>query len=213
MPWKVTGVMDERLQFVSAYLREEDALAALCRAYGISRPTGYKWIARYQAAGVTGLVERSRAPHTHPQAVSAEVDATLLAARGAHPTWGPRKLVAWLGRTQPSLALPVANTVGTLLARAGLVVPRPHVRLPQYRPNGVRQRHHRPVNRFRDHPRPFGPRRPLRSPLPCTTARLRQRNHSSPLPAESYHLAVDSTGPSRKPRPVLPWRGAGYSTR
>ncbi len=124
MPWKETCAMDERMQFVTACLREEGDMATLCRVYGISRTTGYKWLARYQAEGAPGLVERSRAPHTHPQAIGAVVEATLLAARAAHPTWGPRKLVAWLERKQPSVELPAQSTVGALLARAGLVVPR-----------------------------------------------------------------------------------------
>jgi len=133
--------MDERMQFLAAVMRGEEGMAALCRAYEISRKTGYKWLARYKEEGGVGLTERSRAPRTHPQAVSAAVEATVLAARAAHPTWGPRKLLAWLapqahqtasapvaaGAGAPVAAgavLPVASTVGVLLRRAGLVVPR-----------------------------------------------------------------------------------------
>jgi transposase InsO family protein len=124
MPWKDTCAMDERTQFIGDWLRGEEGIAALCRAYGISRKTGYKWIARYQAAGAAGLLERSRAPRRHPQAVGSAVEALLLAARAAHPTWGPRKLLAWLAPRRPDVALPAASTVGEVLRRAGLVVPR-----------------------------------------------------------------------------------------
>ena len=121
--------MDERMRFIVEQQRGEEGMAELCRRAGISRKTGYKWLARYRAQGPVGLVERSRAPHSHPRAVAAEVQAAVLEARAAHPTWGPRKLLAWLQARQqrglpPVAALPAASTVGEILRRAGLVVPR-----------------------------------------------------------------------------------------
>src|SRR3984957_12255083 len=47
MPWKESRIMDQRLQFLSSYQKEEMSVANLCRAYGISRPTAYRWINRY----------------------------------------------------------------------------------------------------------------------------------------------------------------------
>jgi transposase len=52
--------MDQRLQFLSSYQKEEMSVADLCREYGISRPTGYRWINRYNETGPEGLVDRSR---------------------------------------------------------------------------------------------------------------------------------------------------------
>jgi len=124
MPWKETCGVDERVLFVSARAQQEEGMAALCRAYGISRPTGYKWLRRYEAEGASGLVERSRAPHSHPQAVSAAMEERVLAARRAHPTWGARKLRVLLARQDERGLLPAASTIGELLRRAGLVVPR-----------------------------------------------------------------------------------------
>ncbi|HUS17211.1 MAG TPA: integrase core domain-containing protein [Chloroflexia bacterium] len=129
MPWKEICAMDQRVQFVADCLAGELTMAAVCRAYGISRPTGYKWLDRYRAQGAAGLEERSRAPLSHPHAVAAEVEAAILAARAAHPTWGPRKLLAWLQARrerglEPPLALPAASTAGEILRRAGLAVPR-----------------------------------------------------------------------------------------
>nr|WP_260741850.1 helix-turn-helix domain-containing protein [Edaphobacter lichenicola] len=40
------------------------SVADLCRAYGISRPTAYRWINRYNEAGPEGLVDRSSRPHS-----------------------------------------------------------------------------------------------------------------------------------------------------
>ena len=90
--------MDERLRFVLAMEAEEEPMAALCRRFGVSRRCGYKWLERYRSEGVAGLGDRSRAPLTHPQAVSAEVVERCLSVRRAHPTWGPVKVRAFLER-------------------------------------------------------------------------------------------------------------------
>lgn len=124
MPWRETCPMDERMHFIVAHQRGELGMAELCRAFGISRKTGYKWLTRYAAGGPAALADQARAPHQHPQAIRPAVQAQVLGARQAHPTWGPRKLVAWLRGTQPALVLPAPSTVGDLLRRAGLVVPR-----------------------------------------------------------------------------------------
>ena len=47
LPWKETRTVDQRLQFLSSYQREEVSVTDLCHEYGISRPTAYKWIKRY----------------------------------------------------------------------------------------------------------------------------------------------------------------------
>src|ERR1700687_1092739 len=64
MPWKECSVMDERLQFVARRLAGE-AMAELCREFGISRKTGYKIFDRYQECGVQGLTDRSRRPYRY----------------------------------------------------------------------------------------------------------------------------------------------------
>ena len=73
MPWKETCAMDQRVQFIGDLLSGQYSKSDLCRYYGISRPTGDKWIERYQRWGVEGLKERSRAARTHPNAVAPEV--------------------------------------------------------------------------------------------------------------------------------------------
>lgn len=124
MPWRETCAMDERMRFIVEYERGEAEMAAVCRAHGISRKTGYKWLGRYREGGMVALAERSRAPRRRPGMTEPAVEERILAARGAHPTWGPRKLIAWLKRREPEQALPAASTAGELLRRAGLIVPR-----------------------------------------------------------------------------------------
>ena len=124
MPWKETRVMDQRAQFVLEYVRGEVSMACLCRQFGISRKSGYKWLRRFGLDGVAGLADRSRAPLRHPNEVSADVEAAILAARRSHPTWGPKKLRAWSLRRNPVCDWPACSTIGELLRRHGLTVAR-----------------------------------------------------------------------------------------
>ena len=126
MPWKEVSPMSELLKFVAEFesLEGGDSMAELCRRFGISRKTGYKWIRRWRASGAAGLVALSRAPHNHPRAVSAELEREILEVRTLKKTWGPKKIVAWLAREKPSLQLCAVSTVGDVLARHGRVVPR-----------------------------------------------------------------------------------------
>ena len=87
MGWMETRAVDERMRFVIAVGEHEEAFAAVCRRFGVSRRTGYKWLARYEDTGVEGLVDRSRAPHSHPQAMTAVMVERCLAVRRKHPTW------------------------------------------------------------------------------------------------------------------------------
>jgi putative transposase len=116
--------MDQRLRFVGDALRGAWTMSALCEAYGISRETGYKWLARYRAEGPAGLADRSRAPHRPGHGLDAAVAEAIVALRRRRQHWGPKKLKAHLERERPELAWPAASTVGELLKRQGLVEPR-----------------------------------------------------------------------------------------
>jgi putative transposase len=124
MGWMETCAMDERMRFVLAVEREEESMAALCRRFGVSRKSGYKWLGRYREEGVAGLADRSRAPRHHPQEVSAELAERCLEVRRAHPTWGPVKARAVLERRVPQTRWPAASTIGALFDREGLTVKR-----------------------------------------------------------------------------------------
>jgi transposase InsO family protein/transposase-like protein len=123
MPWKETCRMDERERFVKAYL-ETGAMSALCREFGISRKSGYKWTRRYWACGEQGLVDRSRRPQSSPTAVEEWLVDGLVRARKEYPFFGPRKLHALLVARNPGIELPAPSTIGEILRRHGLVRPR-----------------------------------------------------------------------------------------
>jgi transposase InsO family protein len=126
MPWKETRVDEERLKFIVACLDQASGwtMSEVCAAFGISRKSGYKWLQRYQDAGLDGLRERSRAPLHHPNATLPALVRQVIALREQHRFWGPRKLVAALHRAQPETEWPAPSTAGAIVKRAGLVAPR-----------------------------------------------------------------------------------------
>ena len=124
MGWTETCAVDERMRFVMAIEAQEEPMAAVCRRFGVSRKTGYKWLERYREGGVEGLVERSRAPLHHRQAMADEIAACCLDVRWAYPTWGPVKVRAWLERRAPEMPWPAVSTIGALFDREGLTVKR-----------------------------------------------------------------------------------------
>ena len=143
MPWLETAPMDQRLQFI---LDDQSGLyerAELCARYGISRKTGYKWLARYVAGGRGGLHDQSRAPHHCPHRIPDAVAQLLCAARRAHPDWGPAKLLDWLRPRHPRRVWPAVSTAGDLLAREGLVSTRRR-RRPHQHPGVVPPTTHHP---------------------------------------------------------------------
>src|SRR5436853_2846630 len=121
MPWMETSPVEQRERFIRDYRLDVYAMAELSARYGISRKTGYKWLARFEDAGRAGLRDRSRAPHRCPHRISSDVAAVICAARRQHPSWGPAKLLAWLQRRHPGIDWPAVSTAGDLLARRGLV--------------------------------------------------------------------------------------------
>lgn len=124
MVWMETRPVDERMRFVMAVEAGEESFALLCRRFGISRKTGYKWLERWRKLGAAGLFDRPRAPATHPQTLAADIVEACLAVRRAHPTWGPLKVKAWLDRERPQMVWPAASSIGTLFDREGLTVKR-----------------------------------------------------------------------------------------
>ncbi len=111
MAWKETYVMDERMKFVAEWLSEELSFAELCRQHGVSRKTGYKFIGRYKSEGPSGLEDRSRAPHHHPNEVDAYREAAILALRKKRPTWGAKKLKDRLEKDHWHLQWPALSTI------------------------------------------------------------------------------------------------------
>src|SRR4051794_13840510 len=92
MPWKKSSVVSERERFALLALKKQRKFAQLCRDFGISRETGYKWCGRHREQGRRGLQDRPRAPHQPAQPQAERWRKRALQMRRAHPHWGAEKL-------------------------------------------------------------------------------------------------------------------------
>ena len=124
--------MDERLRFV-ARLLEGEKMAGLCREFGISRKTGYKFFDRYQDVGLIGLTDRSRRPYRQANQLPLQIETRILHLKHEHPSWGAPKIRERIERDHAQLALPAESTIGAILKRNGLTVARK--RRPRSRPS------------------------------------------------------------------------------
>jgi transposase InsO family protein len=122
MPWKESTVLDRRREFVNLALSEDANIRFLCRRFGISAKTGYKWLSRYVEGGASALHNCSRRPHNSPYRTAASMEQAILAVREAHPAWGGRKIRRWL-KDRGHHSLPSPSTITAILHRCGAINP------------------------------------------------------------------------------------------
>jgi transposase InsO family protein len=125
MPWKDQSLVTIRREFVTRATQEGVNMTVLCRQYGISRKTGYKWRHRGAAATETetALADQPRTPHQQPRRTAAEMEAAVVAMRDRYPTWGGRKLEVKL-RERGLVGVPRPSTITAILQRHGVIAPR-----------------------------------------------------------------------------------------
>ena len=92
MSWKESDRVSERLEFVKLAAVEGANIAALCRRFGVSRKTGYKWLQRFNDDGKVGLQDKSRKPACSPGKTCDEIEKLVVDLRQQHPAWGGRTL-------------------------------------------------------------------------------------------------------------------------
>jgi putative transposase len=118
MPWMETNAQKQRRAFVDDYESGQWSMTELCQRYRMSRPTGYKWIDRFEEQGEEGLAERSRAPSSCPHHTPAFVERKILALRAEYG-WGAKKLLQVVARRHPKVDWPARSTVNAILERHG----------------------------------------------------------------------------------------------
>ena len=144
MPWQEVSTMSLRQEFIRMVQHATVSVSELCRRYGVSRKTGYKWLGRYRREGPAGLPDRSRRPRQYPRRTPAGLEAALVALRQQHPAWGARKLRRRL-QTLGRAPVPACSTVTAILHRHGLIAPegpggrQPWVRFEHPVPNSLWQ--------------------------------------------------------------------------
>lgn len=119
MPFCEVSRMDERLEFVMLASVDGSNVRGLCRRFGVSPTTGYKWLERWRVAGEAGLREVSRRPRTSPLRSDRATEEAVLSIRAAHPAWGGRKIARRL-KDLGHAAAPAPSTVTAILRRHGV---------------------------------------------------------------------------------------------
>jgi len=120
MPWKEVTAVNERMEFVAG-LKAGERMTDLCREFGISRKTGYKFERRYEEHGPKGLYDFSRRPRRLARQLSPGIQTAILELKREKLTWGAAKIQEVLRRQHPEMELPVRSTIHDLLDRYGLV--------------------------------------------------------------------------------------------
>jgi putative transposase len=124
MPWKCSNTMDQRAQFIRDWLTHKHYVSDLCIRYDVSRKTGHKWIKRYLEGKEDGLLDRSHKALRVANRTAPQVEQAVLKVRLRHPSWGAKKIDAYLSKAQPKLKLPHRATIAEILKRNGLIHPR-----------------------------------------------------------------------------------------
>src|SRR5438552_946516 len=128
MAWGAKKVEEQRGLFIKSYQEDGLSMAELCRHFEVSRKNGYKWAKRYLEEGIDGLKDKSKARLTQSAATDRLLVERILQIRTRYPTWGPRKVLAYLKLEYPSEKWPCAATLGNLFDKHGLTVARKYRR-------------------------------------------------------------------------------------
>lgn len=122
MPWIEVRPMDQKVLFIADWLRDMSSMSELCEAYNISRKTGYKWLSRYNKAGVDGLNEASRKPLCSPHRTPHPVRQAILELRTCGGMiMGPKKIQTLLRQRFPTEPPPSKTTIYNILHAEGVV--------------------------------------------------------------------------------------------
>ena len=122
MPWQECSSMSQRRELVALCKADGANVAELCRRFGVSRKTGYKWLGRAGKGDDPKLLDRSRRPRRSPKRSSDSVESAVLGVRAQHPVWGGRKIRAVLLKRGLE-SVPSASTITAVLRRHGLIDP------------------------------------------------------------------------------------------
>lgn len=125
MPWKIVSLVRARQQLVELMLARRQTLQTLCRRFGVSCKTAYKWLARFRCGGMAGLRDRSRRPCGSPQQLAAPWVKAIQQWRRRRPHWGAKKIWQRLGQAFPRRRVPCVRSIHRCLQRSGRVRPRP----------------------------------------------------------------------------------------
>jgi hypothetical protein len=117
MPWKELSVVDQREEMVKLASAKGAKKSEVFRRFGISRDTGYRWLARYRPGDRDSLVDRPRRPHRSPGKTEPSTEAEVVRIRDqSNNAWGGRK-IAWTLERAGWERVPHPSTITGILRR------------------------------------------------------------------------------------------------
>ncbi|MDO6471778.1 integrase core domain-containing protein [Maribacter sp. 1_MG-2023] len=128
MPWKVTTIMEQKIEFICEWRTGKYTITELCKSFKISRPTAYKLISRFENQGFEGLKQHSRAPGKYPNATKENIVESILKLKKKYKLWGAKKIRELLFKEFTAQEVPSVVTVHNILKRNGLVCPQKRMR-------------------------------------------------------------------------------------
>ncbi len=117
MPWEDKTVEELRKEFVEAAKTSRN-FSLLCREFGISRKTGYKWVERNNQS--CSMSDRSHVPFHIPSRTLAEIEEAILRVRADNPEWGAKTILKVL-KNNGYTNLPCIRTANNILQRNGCI--------------------------------------------------------------------------------------------
>ena len=116
--------MDQRTEFIMRVFRKNAPFKSVCKDFGVSSKTGYKWLNRFIDEGIDGLNDRSRRPQHHSHQLTEDIICRLIKFKTNHMAWGPKKIVDLYERQYGKA--PSRSSVHRVLQKSGLIVKRRH---------------------------------------------------------------------------------------
>ncbi|MDH5647478.1 MAG: integrase core domain-containing protein [Candidatus Heimdallarchaeota archaeon] len=121
MPWEETNIMDLRLKFVVRSFEPHINFTQLCKEFGITTKTGYKWKNRFLEGGAPALADQSKKPLSNSKIIPTDTVCKIIKIKELKKNWGPRKIHAVLKDRYPEMEIPSISTVERILKKSGLV--------------------------------------------------------------------------------------------
>jgi transposase InsO family protein len=116
------GLVEQRYRAVLEVLNNASTVTDVAVRFGVTRQTVHRWLRKYAAEGIAGLVDGSAKPLSCPHQIPPELEARIVELRRLNPGWGPRTIRFRLEAEQV-VPLPGRSSIYRCLVRHGLIEP------------------------------------------------------------------------------------------
>jgi len=120
MPWKELSVVKTRHEFCLRAFKSQENFTVICRKFGVSTKTGYKWLKRFEESGIAGLEDKPPVAKTIRNKTEYKTQIRLLNIKEKHRAWGAKKIQELFKRKYPGEYVPCRSTIEELFKREGL---------------------------------------------------------------------------------------------